>query len=126
MFDKINKFVAKYSYNDNIKKVLLQYDASANIKLNNNNFFELTNKDEFQKTNLTKIFFPYMIEKFIVYRKETGKKSIENNAIYKIFNMANKIYDDELTYEKLVYLIDKEQIRFQDKNHLQLKYRYIN
>ena len=47
MFDKINKFVAKYSYNDNIKKVLLQYDASANIKLNNN-FFEQTNKDEFQ------------------------------------------------------------------------------
>lgn len=125
MFDKINKFVAKYSYNDNIKKVLLQYDASANIKLNNN-FFEQTNKDEFQKTNLTKIFFPYMIEKFIVYSKETGKKSIEDNAINKIFNMANKIYDDELTYEKLVYLIDKEQIRFQDKNHLQLRYRYIN
>lgn len=125
MFDKINKFVAKYSYNDNIKKVLLQYDASANIKLNNN-FFELTNKDEFQKTNLTKIFFPYMIEKFIVYSKETGKKSIEYNAINKIFNMANKICDDELTYEKLGYFIDKEQIRFQYKNHLQLRYRYIN
>ena len=40
--------------------------------------------------------------------------------------MANKICDDELTYEKLGYFIDKEQIRFQYKNHLQLRYRYIN
>jgi len=48
MFNTINKFIGKYSYNDNIKKVFLEYDAVVNIKLNNNkNFFAVTNLEEF-------------------------------------------------------------------------------
>lgn len=127
MFKKINNFVAKYSYSDNIKKILLGYDAVANLRIENNkNFFDSTYREEFQKILLTKIFLPYMIEKFIVFSKENGKTKIENNALYKIYNMVDKIYDKELAYEKLFFLGDKEQIRYQDKNYLQLRYRYMN
>ena len=50
MFNKINKFIGKYSYNDNIKRALLKYDAVANIKLTKNkNFFDVTNREEFPR-----------------------------------------------------------------------------
>ena len=119
MFDKINKFIAKYSYTDDIKQALLKIDASANINAKDiNNFLH-------KKDNLRiKTYFPYILEKFIVYTTENGKKSIESNATIKIYNMCNKIYDNDLTYEKLAFLGDKEQGRFQDKNYNILKYRY--
>lgn len=125
MFNKINKFVSKYAYSDKTKHYLLKIDAYASINTKDSiNVFN--NTEIFQSINQTKISFPYIIEKFIVFGKNNGKKSIEYNAISKIFDMGNQIYDKNLTYEKLIFNADKEQLRFQDNNYFQLRYRYLN
>ncbi len=126
MLNKLIKLIKKYNYADKVRYKLLAIDSYADFKdlQGSINFFN----DE-HAYNKTKIYFSYLLEKFIVFNTVAGKRTIENNKIFKIFNLTNQLglgtYTKELTLEKLSFLIDYEQIRFQYDNNKNLQYRYL-
>jgi len=124
----LNKQIEKFSYFLNPIKTILKINAYADLNtLDKIDFFG--QREEFQRKLMTNIYFPYIIEKFIVFAVGT-KKNIELNKITQIYsesiNIGNNIAhnNDGIFLSELFFYIGNEQIPLQEINYTQMFYRY--
>jgi hypothetical protein len=115
----INK-IQKYEYSDDIKQLLLHIDS------NKIDIFEKptdNEDDKYMHTLETRIFIPWLVEKFIVFSQEKGKNNITINDIKVLHNDFNKLGDmkdkrvslkDMHLYNAIMFLICSEQLELQE------------
>ena len=122
--------VRKYDYSIEINTILLKIDAYANLDTDDYiDYFKDLQNEPFVRALYTKIFLPYLTEKFIIFQNIKGQKTIsksELNQLYNDFNNMSTVEqkNDGTFISELFFYIGNEQIPLQERDYQHRLFRF--
>lgn len=126
----INK-IKQFYYSDEIKYFLLRIDNYAFFQVEDTiDFFSKAHKEYQLQQLTTRIYLPYLIEKFIVYgsNKPTSKKDISTQDFHSLYNDANNLKGIDLkegeVFSRLFFSMGYEQFVLQEDDSIRRLYRF--
>lgn len=126
--------INKYAYSEEIHQILLALDAFSNNlidyppKVFNINYKSMSTIDLEVHKLMQKINITYLIEKYLVYEKDTGIKRINPNEIVKATNIISRqsTFKKDNLLSELFFYLSYEQFSLQDNRFIIDYYRIVN
>lgn len=126
----INK-IQKFYYSDEIKYFLLRIDNYALFQAEDTiDFFSKAHKEYQLQQLTTRIYLPYLIEKFIVYgsNNPTSNKNISIQDFHSLYNDANNLEGIDMkegeVFSRLFFFMGHEQFALQEDDSIRRLYRF--